>query len=99
MSIMLFSPDTLANGLKVASGQHTTVAASDAVVTGLRRVHLVVAALDSDPVAGCQSASAVAGLTTGTITIKTWKATATADTAVIAASTFSKKVNWVAIGE
>jgi hypothetical protein len=34
----------------------------------------------------------------GSIQIKTFKPTATADTAPIAATTFTRKVNWIAVG-
>lgn len=94
---------SVASGYKVARGQATTVAASDTIVTGLATVASVVAVLDSDPVAGCQFVTASIGDQAGTpaagsFLLKTWKATATADTAVIAATTFTKKVNWIAVG-
>jgi hypothetical protein len=89
--------------LRIASGQHVTVAASDTVPTGLTKVVAAFAVLDDNPVAGAQNALASIGNQAGTpaagsILIKTWKATAAGDTAQIAATTFSKKVNWVAIG-
>jgi hypothetical protein len=89
--------------LPVAFGQHTTVAASDTVITGLNYVQAVSASLNDAPVAGCQFVTADVGTqagapAAGSILVKTWKATATADTALIAATTFSKKVNWVAFG-
>lgn len=92
------------SGLRLQMGQHTTVAASDTIVTGLSQVYGVVASLNDDPVAGCQFATATIGDQAGTpaagsILLKTWKATATADTAQIAATTFSKKVNYVAWGK
>jgi len=91
------------SNLRMASGQHTTVAASDTVVTGLKKVLYAVANLESPPVAGAQIARAfvgdqVATPASGSILIESWKATATADTAVIAGTTFTKLVNWVAIG-
>ncbi|MBI3979653.1 MAG: hypothetical protein HY331_15845 [Chloroflexi bacterium] len=93
----------IAAGYKLARGQATTVAASDTIASGLVTVVAVVATLDDDPVAGCQSVTASIGNqagapAAGSFYLKTWKATATADTALIAATTFSKKVNWVAIG-
>lgn len=92
-----------AGGLKVRYGQHTTVAATDTIVTGLTTVQQVVACLDDDPVAGCQFVVANIGdqagaPAAGSVRIRTFKATATADTAQIAATTFGKKVNWIAIG-
>lgn len=88
---------------KLARGVHTTVAASDTLVTGLASVAAIVATLGSDPVAGCQSVTATIGdqagaPAAGSVYIKTWKNTATADTAQIAATTFGKLVNWIAIG-
>lgn len=86
----------------LARGQHTTVAASDAVVTGLATVVAVMAQLDDDPVDGCMHVSASIGdqagaPAAGSIYIKTWKST-DADATLIAATTFNKKVNWIAIG-
>lgn len=97
------APAAVAAGYKVARGQHTTVDENDTVVTGLATVVAVVASLDDDPVAGAQFVTASLGdqagaPAAGSVLIKTWKATASGDTALIAASTFGKKVNWVAIG-
>lgn len=91
------------SGWNFDRGQATTVTASDTVVTGLSKVFAAWAILDDAPVAGCQHAQAsigdqVGAPAPGSILIKTWKATATADTAMIAATTFGKKVNWFAIG-
>jgi len=90
-------------GYKIARGVHTTVAASDTVVTGLATVVAVVATLESDPVLdpimvtasiGNQSNAPAAG----SVYIKTWQPTAANDVTPIAATTFGKKVNWIAIG-
>jgi len=93
----------VAAGYVVARGQHTTVDENDTVVTGLTTVVSAVASLDDDPVAGCQSVSATIGdqagaPAAGSVQIKSWKATAAGDTAVIAGTTFGKKVNWIAVG-
>lgn len=96
----------VAAGYKIARGQATTVAASDTVVTGLATVVSAVASLDSDPVVGASFASASIGDQAGTpaagsILINTWKPTtagAAGNPDVIAATTFTKKVNWIAIG-
>lgn len=93
----------LAGGYKIARGQHTTVAADDTLVTGLATVVSVVAQLDDDPVAGAQHVTSSIGdqagaPAAGSVQIKTWKATAAGDTALIAATTFGKKVNWIAVG-
>lgn len=90
-------------GNNMKQGQATTVAASDTIVTGLSKVDGVIAVLDDAPVAGCQHASASIGdqngaPAAGSFLLRTWKATATADTALIAATTFTKKVNWIAWG-
>jgi hypothetical protein len=85
----------------MASGRHTTVAASDSVTTGLREVTYATATLQSDPIL------AVSNVTVdipdqianpGKITIKTWKATSASDTTPIAATTFSKNVQWICYG-
>jgi len=88
---------------KIARGVHTTVAASDTVVTGLATVVAVIATLESDPVLdpilvsasiGNQSGAPAAG----SVLIKTWQATAVDNATPIAATTFGKKVNWIAVG-
>ena len=93
----IIAPDHKSNNLKIAFGQHTTVTANDAIVSGLKNIVRVVVIAEDDPVAGAQHYTAVPG-TSGNFNVKGWKATATADTALIAATTFSKKVNWVAFG-
>lgn len=106
----LFLPEPVAEpsvrgvtgGLRVARGQHTTVAAADTVVTGLTTVVAVVATLDSDPGDDPEQVSATIGdqagaPAAGSIIIKTWKNSGT-DPTPLAATTFSKKVNWVAVG-
>lgn len=89
--------------LRAVSGQLTTVTASDTVVTGLAKVVAVVASLDSDPIDNPEWVSASIGDQAGTpasgsILIKTWQNTGGTDPTPTAASTFSKKVNWVAYG-
>lgn len=93
----------VAAGYKLARGVLTTVDEDDTVVTGLTTVVAVTATLGSDPVAGCQFVTATIGdqagaPAAGSVQIKTWKATAAGDTALIAATTFSKLVNWIAVG-
>ena len=91
---------------KVARGRLTTASAADTVVTGLATVVAVVATLESDPVDTCSLASAQVGDQAGTpaagsVFVKTWKPTvggASGNPTLIAASAFSKNVNWVAIG-
>lgn len=90
------------HGLRVARGQHTTVDEDDTVVTGLNQVVSVVAQLDSDPVDGAMHVTSTIGdqagaPDAGSIQIKTWKST-DGDATLAAASTFSMKVNWIAVG-
>ena len=91
------APAAVAAGYKIARGVHTTLDENDTVVTGLTTVVSVVVSLGSDPVAGCSKASATIGdqagsPAAGSILIKTWEADETA------ATTFTKLVNWIAIG-
>lgn len=92
----------IASGYKIARGQHTTVAASDTVVTGLATVVSVVVQLDDDPVDGAMHVTGSLGDQAGTpaagsILIKSWKST-DGDATLIAGTTFTKKVNWIAVG-
>ena len=94
---MATAPAAVAAGYKIARGVHTTVDEDDTVVTGLTTVVVVVASLGSDPVAGCSKVSATIGdqagsPAAGSIQIKSWEADETVGT------TFSKLVNWIAIG-
>ena len=88
--------------LPVAYGRHTTVTASDTLDTGLARVSAVVATFETDVAdanilvnasIGDQAGSPAAG----SVYIKTWKTDGT-DPTPVAASAFSKVVNWIAIG-
>lgn len=97
-----FGISGVAGGYKIARGQHTTVDENDTVVTGLTTVVAAVAQLDSDPVDGAMHVTSSIGdqagaPAAGSILIKTWKST-DADASLVAASTFSKLVNWIAIG-
>lgn len=101
-SALATAPAAVAAGYKLARGQHTTVAASDTVVTGLTTVVAAVACLDSDPgddplLVSCSIGDQAGTPAAGSILIKTWK-TDGADPTPSAAGTFSKKVNWIAIG-
>lgn len=93
----------LAAGYKVARGQHETVAASDTVVTGLATVVAAIAFLDDDPgldplLVTCSIGDQNGAPAAGSVLVKSWKATAANDCTPIAATTFTKKVNWIAIG-
>lgn len=86
--------------LRFAYGQFTTVSASDTVATGLTTVVAAVANLDSAPTTDPEIATASIGdqagsPAAGSILIQTWK---TLGGTPAAATTFSKKVNWIAIG-
>lgn len=96
----------VAAGYKLARGQLTTATAADTVVTGLATVVSVVATLETDPTDTCGWATAQVGNQSGapaagSVVIKTWMVTtggAAGNPTQIAATAFSKKVNWVAIG-
>lgn len=88
---------------KIARGQQTTASASDTVVTGLATVVAVVASFDTDPADANLYVSASIGdqagsPAAGSIYIKTWKTNDGADPTPVAATAFSKKVNWIAVG-
>jgi hypothetical protein len=84
----------------IARGQATTASASDTVATGLTTVVSAVAQLDDAPIVACEVATASIGdqagaPAAGSILIQTWK---TLGGTPVAATTFSKLVNWIAIG-
>ncbi len=98
-----FSISEQVNNLKIRYGQHTTIDADDDVVTGLSVVLAAVAVLESDPTLTCDRITAVIGNQSGTpaagvIQIKSWMPTDSTLTTPVAASSFSKKVDWVAWG-
>jgi len=89
--------------LKFARGQITTASAADTVVTGLSTVVAVVASMEDDPTDGFFMVSAQIGNQSGapaagSIIIKTWQNTTGTDPTPVAAASFGKKVNWIAIG-
>ena len=84
-------------------GQHSSVAASDTVVTGLATVAGVVASYDTDPADANLYVSASIGNqagapAAGSVYLKQWKTADGADPTPAAASSFSKKINWIAWG-
>jgi len=92
----------VAGDYKIARGQATTVDEDDTVVSGLTTIVAVVATLNDDPVDGCQFVTASIGNqagapAAGSFLLKTWKCV-DGDATLVAATTFSKKVNWIAIG-
>lgn len=93
----------VSTGYRVARGQWTSVAAIDAVTTGLTSVAVAIAGLEDDPVIGCDRAQAVVGNQNGApaaglIYVKTFKPTAAGNATPIPATTFGRKVNWLAVG-
>lgn len=103
--LFMFDPSFFQGGstLRTISGQTTTATATDTVVTGLRRVVAVVASYDTDPADANDFVSATIGdqagsPAAGSIIIKTWKTADGADVTPVAATAFTKKVNWVATG-
>jgi hypothetical protein len=86
---------------KTASGQATTATASDTIVTGLASVTSCQAVLDAGPatdpeVATCSIGNQSGSPAAGSILIQTWK---TLGSTPVASATFSKKVNWIAVGQ
>jgi hypothetical protein len=85
---------------KMAAGQLTNTTATDTVVTGLTTVTSCVAVLEADPIVADEAVTCVIGDQAGTpaagsIIIKAWK---TFGGTPVAATTLSKKVNWIAYG-
>lgn len=97
---IVHAPDLVANNGGTAGGQWTTVAAADTIDTGLKQVLSAVAVPGEDSTLALNEVSVTigTGANAGKITIKTWKATGAGDGTPIAATAFSKKVNWMAIG-
>jgi hypothetical protein len=103
--VLSLNGGVLMNGqpCKVARGQAVTASASDTIVTGLARVFAVIATLDDDPSDDPEFVSASVGNqagapAAGSFLLKTWKNTGGTDPTPLAATTFAKKVNWIAIG-
>lgn len=90
----------VAAGYRIARGVATTVTASDTIVTGLTTVVAAVANLDAGPVVGAEIANASIGNQSGapaagSILIQTWS---TLGGTPVGATTFTLKVDWIAIG-
>ncbi|MGA3067722.1 MAG: DUF2190 family protein [Tepidisphaeraceae bacterium] len=91
------------SNLKTVANQVTTVTGSDTIVTGLTVVVAAIANLDSAPVLTCDRATASIGNqagapAAGSILIQTWMPTSNSNPTPIEATTFSKNVNYVAVG-
>lgn len=86
----------------IAFGQATTSTATDTIVTGLNYVASVVACYDADASDAGYMVTATNGDQAGTpaagsFILKSWKTDGT-DPTPVAATSLSKKVNWIAIG-
>lgn len=93
----------VAAGYKIARGVTTITAASQDVVTGLATVVAACVAMQGDPTLTHLSSTVTIGDQAGTpaagsITIKSWKPTASGNVTPIAATTPWVPVNWIAIG-
>lgn len=91
------------NVVNFRAGQHSTVAAVDTIITGLKTVAAVIVSMDDDPSDDPEWVSATIGdqagsPAAGSFNLKSWKNTSGTDPTPVAATTFSKKVNWIAIG-
>ena len=98
MGLVIESADTMA----IASGTQTTVTATDTVTTTLREVRQVFVTIGEDLVltaAGVTATISDQVTSPGAFVIKTWMATTSGNTAPTAATTFSKKVHWIAVGK
>jgi hypothetical protein len=85
----------------MAKGQATTVTAVDTIVTGLASVSGVIVSLNDDPTDNPEWVSASTGNqagapAAGSFYLKTWQNTSGTDPTPVAATTFGKKVNWLA---
>lgn len=89
--------------LRIMRGQLSTITASDTVVTGLNTVASVTASFEDNPgldpaLVSAQVGNQAGAPAAGSIIINTWKFTSNANPTPLAATTFAKKVNWVAVG-
>lgn len=98
-----FKPLSAQGSQSLVTGRATTVTAADTIATGLSSVAGVVATLDDDPGDDPMLVSATIGdqagsPAAGSFILKTWKNTGGTDPTPLAATTFAKKVNWIAWG-
>ena len=94
----VLSLNTIMSQYKIAFGVQTTVAAADTIATGLKTVLGAIATFQDDLGDDPEWVSAALAAAAGSIVIKTWKNTGGTDPTPVAATTFGKKVNWVAFG-
>lgn len=93
----------VAAGYKIARGTHTTVAASDTVVTGLATVVAAVVSFKGAPsinnfILAADIGTQAGAPAAGSILIKSYKPTATNDVTPLPATTFGATCDWIAIG-
>ena len=88
--------------IRIVAGLHTTVTATDTIVTGLSKVLGAIASYETDvadpntyvqAAVGDQAGAPAAG----SIIVKSWKTTGS-DPTPVAADAFAKKVSWLAFG-
>lgn len=101
--IIEYLPGASGLGYRLARGQSATVTASDTIVTGLNTLVSVVASFDDNIGDNPEWVTASIGDQAGTpaagsFLLKTWQNTSGSDPTPVAASTFNKKVNWIAVG-
>lgn len=91
--------ESKSTNLKIVSDTATTASATDTINTGLRKLNRVVVSFESDPGdANLQvSAVPVGESAPGSFVLKTWK-TDGSDPTPVAATSFAKKVAWIAVG-
>lgn len=94
--------DPPVGGFKIAGGQITTATAADTIVTGLATVLAAFANFETDladanTYVQAQIGDQAGAPAAGSIVVKTWKQSGT-DPTPLAADSFAKKVNWIAIG-
>jgi hypothetical protein len=103
----LINPNGVNTAWKIASGVWTTASAADTITAnGLHVILAATATLVDDPgddplyvsVSFDPTATPTAGGVDTTFTLKTWKDTGGTDPTPAAATTFSKRVSWIAIG-
>lgn len=94
----IISPSTLSNGVKVFSNTHVTVAAVDTItIAGARKINRVIASFETDSADANYLVSAKPGTVDGTIVISSWRTDGT-DPTPVAATAFTKRVAYIAVG-
>jgi len=102
-AVLSTAPAAVASGYKLARGQATTASASDTIASGLTTVVAVVCSYETDVADAnswvtCAIGDQAGTPAAGSFLLKTWQNTSGTDPTPAAAGSFSKKVNWIAIG-